>query len=334
MSWVKHLFFVFSFVLCSCSAQDKKINGVSFVASPDAVDQSHIKPVVALNANYATVMPFGFIKNLQHPEIIHNTDRQWFGETRRGAKQYIEELQKEQIKIMIKPQIWVWRGEFTGAITMDSEENWEKLENSYTSFILEYAKLAQETRAEIFCIGTELENFIKFRPKYWFKVIKDIRKVYNGKLTYASNWNEFQKTPFWGELDYIGIDAYFPLSDKRTPSVEDCIKGWQKHKAEILQISKANHKPVMFAEFGYRSVDYTGKAPWQYNRNSGAVNLQAQINATQALFETFWKEDWFAGGFIWKWFTKHDKVGGKENNMFTPQNKPVESVIKSHYATN
>ncbi len=331
MNCIKCLFFALCFALFSCSAQDEKINGISFVAGPDAVDQSHIKPVVAINANYATVMPFGFIKSLQHPEIIHNTDRQWFGETRAGTKQYIGELRKQNIKIMIKPQIWVWRGEFTGGITMTSEANWKQLESAYTSFILEYADLAQETKAEIFCIGTELENFIKFRPKYWSQLIKDVRKVYSGKLTYASNWNEFQKTPFWSDLDYIGIDAYFPVSDKKTPTVADCVKGWQVHKAEISKISKANNKPVLFAEFGYRSVDYTGKSPWQYDRNSGAVNLQAQINATQALFDTFWNEDWFAGGFIWKWFYQHNEVGGTDNNMFTPQNKPVEEVIANHY---
>jgi len=49
------------------------------------------------------------------------------------------------------------------------------------------------------------------------------------------------------------------------------------------------------------------------------------------LFETFWEEDWFAGGFIWKWFHKHDKVGGKENFMFTPQNKPAEALLRKQY---
>ena len=332
MSRIKLLFVLVStIVLSSCSSQIEKINGVSFVAARDAVDSTHIKPVVAVNANYAAVMPFGFIKNLEHPEIIHNTDRQWFGETREGAKQYIEELQKANIKVMIKPQIWVWKGEFTGEIMMQSEASWKELEASYTSFIMEYAALAHEVNAEIFCIGTELELFVKYRPQFWTGLITTIRNIYKGKLTYAANWNEYSKTPFWNALDYIGIDAYFPLSDKKTPTVEDCIKGWQKHKPMIKALSIANNKPVLFAEFGYRSVDYTGKKPWSYDRTMDGVNLDAQVNATQALFDEFWNEDWFAGGFIWKWFIKHDKVGGKDNHMFTPQNKPVESVIRAHY---
>ena len=39
----------------------------------------------------------------------------------------------------------------------------------------------------------------------------------------------------------------------------------------------------------------------------------------------------FAGGFIWKWFHNHSEVGGMQNNRFTPQNKPVEKLIKEHY---
>ncbi|MBC2844370.1 glycoside hydrolase family 113 [Winogradskyella flava] len=311
--------------------EKEKINGVSFVAAPDKVNQSHVAPVVKVNANYAAIMPFGFIKNLEHPDIVHNTDRQWFGETRAGAKQYIEELRKKNIKVMIKPQIWVWRGEFTGKIMMTSEDNWKALEDSYSSFILEYTRLAKEVKAEILCIGTELELFVKYRPEYWTGLIQKIRTVYQGKLTYAANWDEFRRTPFWSQLDYIGVDAYFPVSDAQTPSFEDCIEGWKKHKPIISKMAEDYKKPILFTEYGYRSVDYSGREPWVSSRSMKEVNLEAQVNTTKALYETFWKEDWFAGGFVWKWFIKHDKSGGEDNPMFTPQNKPVEEVIRTYY---
>lgn len=321
-------------LLFGCAAAEykpEKINGVSFVAAREAIDSTHVAPIVNINSNYAAIMPFGFIRRLDNPEIIYNTDRQWFGETRLGAKQYIDELRKADIKIMLKPQIWVWRGEFTGEIMMNSEENWKRLEMSYTNFIMAYAELAQQVDAEIFCIGTELELFIKFRPEYWTDLITKIRSVYNGQLTYAANWDEFRRTPFWNQLDYIGIDAYFPVSDKRTPTVESCIEGWKKYKPIIKQISKENNRPVLFTEYGYRSVDFSGQKPWVFDRNMTNVNLEAQNNTMQALYQTFWNEDWFAGGFIWKWFHKHDDVGGENNFMFTPQNKPVEQIIKDYY---
>ena len=315
----------------SCKTQSYKINGVSFVASRDAVNESHINPVVNVNANYAAIMPFGFIKNIEHPEIIHNTDRQWFGETMAGAKQYIDELRKKKIKIMIKPQIWVWRGEFTGLIEMKNEADWKILEDSYSKFILEYAELANAVNAELFCVGTELEKFIENRPDYWLTLIKKIRTKYKGKLTYAANWDEFKRTPFWSNLDYIGVDAYFPVSDSKTPTIEECMEGWKTHKQVVYNMSQEYDKPILFTEYGYRSVDFAGKTPWVSDRKMSQVNLEAQTNTTQALFDTFWTEDWFAGGFIWKWFHKHDKVGGKDNFMYTPQNKPAEALLRNQY---
>ncbi len=325
-------FFILCFLQLSCSSQiTKKINGVSFVASREEVAQLHIDEVLKVNANHAAVMPFGFIRDINSPEIIHNTDRQWFGETRNGAKQYIEMLQKNGVQVMVKPQIWIWKGEFTGTLKMNSEEHWKQLEASYDDFILTYAQLAQDTNAELLCIGTELEQFVKARPDYWKKLIQKIRAVYKGKLTYAANWDEYPRTTFWEDLDYIGIDAYFPLSDEKTPTVDQLRTGWQPWKEKILALSKAKNKQVLFTEFGYRSMDYTGKKPWLVDRNDENVNLEAQVNAKKAIFAEFWSEDWFAGGYVWKWFIQHDKAGGGEDNRFTPQNKPAQQIISEVY---
>lgn len=318
----------------SCNSQNiEKINGVSFVGSRDEVAQVHVDPVLEVNANYAAVMPFGFARTLNSPNIIFDTDRQWFGETKRGARQYIELLHKNGVKIMLKPQIWVWRGEFTGDMTMKSEEDWKTFEESYSKFILAYAQLAEETKADIYCIGTELEEFVKNRPEYWQDLVDEVRYIYSGKLTYAANWDEYSRTPFWEKLDYIGVDAYFPLSEERYPTMEELKSGWQRWKPKLVDLSERSGKPILFTEFGYRSMDYTAKKPWLVDRNKMDVNLEAQADATQAIFEEFWKEDWFAGGFVWKWFIHHDVSGGEEDNRFTPQNKPAESVIRKHYTT-
>ncbi|MEO9569661.1 MAG: glycoside hydrolase [Polaribacter sp.] len=315
----------------SCNSQQKKINGISFVASRDTINSKNITPVIKAQGNYVALMPFGFIRELSSPKIIHNTKRQWFGETKRGLLQYAKSFQHKNVKIMVKPQIWVWRGEYTGFIEMDSEEKWKVLEDTYSEFILTYAKAAQDLNADILCIGTELEKFVLKRPKYWKELIVNIREIYKGKLTYAANWDEFKRVSFWKEIDYIGIDAYFPLSDKKTPSIKDLELGWKTHKDEISRIQKQFNKPILFTEFGYRSVDFTGKEPWKFDRDLGDVNLKAQVNGLQAIHNQFWKEDWFAGGFLWKWFDKHEKVGGLKNHMFTVQNKPAEELLKKLY---
>lgn len=314
----------------SCNSQQKKINGISFVASREAITTKHIQSVKKAQSNYIALMPFGFIREIASPKIYYNTQRQWFGETKKGLLQYANTFKKEGFKIMVKPQIWVWQGTYTGFIAMNSEAEWKALEDAYTTFILEYAQTAENLNAAVFCIGTELEQFVLKRPKYWQELILKIRKVYKGKLTYAANWDEFKRVPFWAALDFIGIDAYFPLSDKKTPTVKELSTGWQIHKKEIIKVAKANKKQVLFTEFGYRSVDFNAKEPWNFN-NSGTVNLEAQVNGLQAIYNQFWKEDWFAGGFLWKWFHNHEHSGGINNTMFTPQNKPAEAIVKKMY---
>ena len=323
------------FLQFSCASQmTPKINGVSFVASREEATQEHINEVLSVFANHAAVMPFGFIRDIHSPKIIHNTDRQWFGETKGGAKQYIELLHNNGVQVMVKPQIWISKGEFTGTLKMNTEEEWRILEKSYHDFILTYAELAEETKADILCIGTELEQFVKNRPEYWKSLVQEIRKVYKGKLTYAANWDEYPRTTFWEDLDYIGIDAYFPLSEEKTPTVEQLKEGWKRWKTDIANFSKVKNKPILFTEFGYRSMDFTAKKPWEVDRNDERVNLDGQVNAKKAIFEEFWTEDWFAGGYVWKWFINHEKSGGADDNRFTPQNKPAQKIITEYFKTN
>jgi hypothetical protein len=318
-------------VSLSGASQTKKINGVSFVASRDSINDKHITPVLKVQSNYVALMPYSFIRNIETPKIEFNTNREWFGETENGLLQYAKEFQKVDVKIMVKPHLWLGRGLFTGDLEANSEENWLILENSYRDYILTYAKAAENIKAEILCIGTELAQFVLERPVFWQKLIQQIRQVYHGKLTYAANWDEFKRITLWSELDFIGVDAYFPLSKLKSPTVADFELGWKSHKEEILKIQKQFKKPVLFTEFGYRSIDFTGKKPWDSNRVEGNINLEAQANGLQAIHNQFWKEEWFAGGFIWKWFHSHEREGGEKNNRFTPQNKPAEKLLQQLY---
>lgn len=310
-----------------------EFKGVNYESPSSPVGQETFHSVVDINANAVSIIPFGFISNAGST-VSYNSTNQWWGEKDEGVILLTKYAQSQNLKVMIKPQVWIWGGDYTGDYEPNSEAEWINLENSYYNYILHYADIADSLNCELFCIGTEWKKFHQMRPTFWSDLIDSTRSHFSGELTYAGNWDSYNTFIHWSKLDYIGIDAYFPVSNKKTPSIEDCIKGWQKHKPVIKEVSKTNGKPVLFAEFGYRSVDYTGRQPWSYDRSMNSVNLQAQVNATQALFDVFWDEDWFAGGFVWKWFVEDDKVGGKDNHMFTPQNKPVEAVFKNYYKLN
>ncbi len=320
-------------VFASCEAQEKmeKINGVSFVSSRREIVAEDLLPVISINANAVAVMPFAFMESLESSHLKFNTERQWWGERLVGVEKTIEMAKEKDLLVMVKPHIWIWKGEFTGHINQPTEEDWKVFEENYREYILLYAALAEREKVEILSLGTEMNSFVQARPQFWLDLIAEVRQVYKGKLTYAENWDKVHNVPFWGDLDYIGVDAYFPLSEERSPTLADLKEGWESHKKQLKSLSKKFGKPILFTEYGYRNIDYAAKEPWDSSRNLKGLNNKNQELALQALYEEVWKEKWFAGGFLWKWHHNNEFAGGSSDSQFTPQNKPAEDVVRKYY---
>lgn len=308
----------------------EKINGISLVSHRPPTEERMIEPIVNVGANWVTLIPYASGKtgsdNLRYP----NKDSYGWGESPQEMRQCMDVAHENGLKVMIKPQLWIDHGSYTGYFELTSDEEWNSFEKDYRDYIMQYVDVAIEGNAEMFCIGTELTKWCELRPQYWSRLINDIRLIYDGKIVYAANWDAYKRMPFWSKLDYIGIDAYFPLCDEHTPSVTGCVSGWEKHKKEMKKYSERFGKPIIFTEWGFRSNDYNCSEPWNYNKG-GRVNLEAQANAFEATFDCFWNEPWFHGGFIWKWYSEHQRVGGPECDTFTPQRKPAEQVIKAEF---
>lgn len=208
---------MFSFLLlnsCTTRSVNAKYNGISLVASRDSLHSQHVEPIIQVNANAVALMPYAFMGDKDNPELIFNNNRQWFGEREEGIQHAIAILKKKKLKLMMKPHIWLRNGEFTGDLSFNSEKEWEKFEDSYRNYILFYTEIAEKHHFDLVCIGTELFNFVDQRPEFWKNLIKEIRKKYHGKLVYAENWDKADQTKIWQHLDYIGVDAYFPLSEE------------------------------------------------------------------------------------------------------------------------
>ncbi len=310
----------------SCELTHIPMNGVSFENVSYAISASHVDPIKNINATWIATMPFAFIQN-GDDSVQYNSNFQWYGETRQGVIEIIELCHQKGLKVMLKPHIWAI-GTWVGAIDYQTENEWQTFEKSYSNYILDFAFVADSMEVETFCIGVEMKQVVINRPMFWDALIDSVRTVYSGPITYAANWDNYQNVTFWDDLDFIGIDAYFPVSTKQTPSVEDCYEGWLDDYLEIKNLSESKNKKVIFTEFGYRNIDYTGQEPWDENSNL-TFNTQAQENAYRALFCRFWGEAWFNGGFLWKWHPDHVNSGGEGNNRFTPQNKPVEVLISN-----
>lgn len=304
-----------------------KINGISFVSPNFLLENKHFKPIKSLGANWVSNMPFGMIKK-GDPHVRFNLEWQWASEKEEGVLKAVKEAKLAGLKVMLKPQLW-GTDIFTGNFGFETTKDWESFENDYLDFILFYARIAHISNVEMFCIGTELAVFVQQRPEFWKTLINEVKKVYTGKLTYAENWDAVEDFPHWDQLDFIGSDAYYPLSGKKFPLLSDFINGWETWKVKLKAIAENYEKPILFTEWGYRSCIFNGKKPWDYSEDL-EVSQENQVNAYKAVFETIYSEDWFAGGFLWKWFP-YENSGGPKEDRFTPQNKLAEKTLRDFF---
>ena len=171
------------------------------------------------------------------------------------------------------------------------------------------------------------------RPQFWRKLIGEIREVYCGKLTYSANWDSYRSVPFWDLLDYIGISAYFPLVNEMNPSIRKIKSAWKPYVKEIEQVNDFYNKPILFTEYGFLSVDGTTYQNWELEKkiNSLRVNEEAQADALEAMYSVFSKVDFWAGGFLWKWFPNDKGHEGYIDKDYTPKDKLAENVLKKWF---
>jgi len=307
------------------------MQGLSFVAPPRPFGDSAMVDVRQSGADWIAVIPYGF--TLPGETVVHfDSERQWWGERPEGTIKTIHQAQEEGISVMLKPQVYVPRS-WTGAIAFDTEQEWVQWENSYRKYILPMAQIADSLQVDLFCIGTEFKASTHERPVFWRQLIQDIRAIYSGPLTYAANWDEYSTITFWDKLDYIGIDAYFPLSEKSTPEVSHLREAWKEQHRAMLHTAHAYQRPYLFTEFGYMSVDGCASRTWELEEQRRELNIneQAQANAIEALFQEFWDDQAWAGGFLWKWYPYEGRRSAYRRKDYTPQNKLAAKTLKKWY---
>jgi hypothetical protein len=236
------------------------------------------------------------------------------------------------LKVMLKPHIdlidesdGLWRAD----IGFQSLADWRAWFAQYLRFILHYAVLAEQTHTELLCIGTEL-CFASMQAEFWKGyIIPNIRRVYSGELIYAANWDEYRNIRFWDRLDYVGINAYFPLAKNSNSEYEEIRASWDEWADEIQAWQDEISKPIIFTEIGYRSCGTAAIRPWESISGKG-VNLGLQADCYRAALSILYYRSWCRGLYWWYWETS-PYAGGKTNRDFTPQHKPAESVLSSWY---
>lgn len=339
------------FILSACQQYPGEYSGDDFsnknryksihLFAREEIDSLELEHIKDLNINSIVLVPFLYQRGLNTDTVISpgKNSYEWT-EREDGIIQMARICQKNGLELILKPHIWpvgVKNGEWREAIEPDSS-NWQGWARSYEKAILNYAEICEEENIAILCIGTELKQLALAKPEYWKSMIKKVRNVYSGKLCYAANWyDEYEKITFWNELDYIGIQAYFPISSLDSSNYSYMKAQWLKYCKTIKMLSDKFNKPVLITELGYKSSIDAGVKPWLWDEHWGrkgdqqSVSEDMQAQCFKVFFETVWKEDWCKGVFIWNWKSPYHRFGGPQTSTFTPQRKKSEQVIKYYF---
>ena len=285
------------------------------------ISMLELRKMRAAGGNAVQFMSFAYIRRLDAPEITLEP-----AHSDQGLRGGISLAKAAGLRVMVKLHMWgpgFSRGKFAADIGMLSPDDWRAFMANYRLYVLRYARLAAESGADIFCIGTELAKASQASvlADDWHHLIQDVRSIYSGPLTYAAHHSEVEGIPFWDSLDYIGIDGYYPLI--RLPLALESLE----------RLSLRWDRPVLFTEAGFSSSSYALTEPWRPGPNraaSDSVRLDLQAEGWQTLLAELWRRDFVWGVYAWKWHP-NPAWGGPKNADHTPQGKPALKIISRFY---
>lgn len=247
----------------------------------------------------------------------------------RAVRATIRYLHDRGAKVMLKPYVDSHDGTWRANFEPRSTAGWF---NSYRRFINHYADIATEEGVELLCVGCEYKWCDTDECDYWEAVIDGVRSRYDGELTYAASWKNYREVCFWDLLDYVGVDAYFPLSEKNDAELSALVKTWDYQLGRLgswRRNVRLTDKQVLLTEVGYQSRPASWKTP-SFTKEELA-DARAQEICYKALFMTAPARSWLRGIYIWAWDHWSPDSGGPKDNTWTPKGKLAETVLTEYY---
>jgi hypothetical protein len=241
-------------------------------------------------------------------------------------RETIDAAHERGLKVVLFPYVLLAdasEGKWRGAIAPKDLGSWWR---SYQSHILRYAQIAEEHGAEAFFVGSELSSMDHYSDR-WRGVIREVRKVYSGKLSFSANWDK-REIDWWDALDFIAMSCYFELADSTEPTMEEIVERWQPYFDEIEEWHGrvGNGKPLIMSEVGYHSRDGVAQYPWDYTKAS-PIDLEEQKLCYEAFRKVWAGAPFLNGVFFYAWFEE----GGPDDPNYTPRGKPALDVIRDWY---
>jgi hypothetical protein len=286
-----------------------------------------------MGATWVAITPFGRVADLEG-RGIDLTFEAPFEKNRADVARAIGMAHARGLRVMLVPHLWVESGEWRAQIDPRTDEGWRRWSESYRVFVRTWAAVAEESHAEMLSAGVELRSWVTTaRAPSFAAILRELRGVYHGALTYSANWDDVENTVILGDLDVIGINAFYPLADKDGAGEADMLAGAARIRAKVHGLAETWRKPVLFTEIGYTTRPDPAIRPWEWpdKMRDVKVDQPAQAIAYRALLAPLLDEPDFAGFFVWRLYSDPDDVSQEAEWGFSPRGKLAELVVRDAF---
>jgi len=286
------------------------------------VEATHsLSKLVDLNANWVGIAFCALQATAQSTEIRFGAQPTVTDDEVRWA---IREAKARGLMVCLKPVVNVADGTWRAFIGFFDEEvpgepSWADWFASYTRFLVHYARIAEEEKCEMLCVGCEMVQSDK-RSVEWRALIAEVRAVYTGLVTYNCDKYQEDRVTWWDSVDIISSSGYYPMGQ------------WDAQLDRIEAVVRRENKPFFFMESGCPSRTGSSARPNDWTL-TGAPSEHEQAEWYRDMFDTCAKRPWVQGFMLWDWPARlYALDDAADNDDYCIYGKVAEAVVRQHYS--
>jgi hypothetical protein len=286
-----------------------------------------------MGARWIALTPFGRVGSLAGYGVDPSFEAP-FEENKKAVAQAIRQAHAQGLSVMLVPHLWVESGEWRALIDPGSDAGWRRWSESYGAFLKGWAKVAADSQVDLLSVGVELRSWVtSTRAPSFSALVHDVRAIYKGPLTYSANWDDVDDTVILGDVDVIGINAFYPLAEKEGADLRTLREGGERVRTRVQKLASNWQKPVLFTEIGYTTRKDPAVKPWEWPdaMKNVVVDQKAQADAYAGLLGPLLEEPAFAGFFVWRVYADPDDVSQEAEWGFSPRGKLSELVMRDAF---
>lgn len=221
------------------------------------------------------------------------------------------------LKPMVNCKNGIWRA-YIDFFDRDvpGEATWTEWFDSYGEYMLHYAAVAQKTGCEMLLAGCELVMSER-QERHWRALIKKLRAVYGGLISYNTDKYQEDVIGWWDEVDVMSSSGYYPSGR------------WEENLERISRAAEKFGKPFFFAECGCPCRKGSENCPnnWEFQ---GEFDLETQRKWYEEMFTKCENHKIVEGFACWDWLSDLD-LELKQPDGYGICGKPACETVRLNY---